>query len=116
MVSLEREEEVTSEGPTYRKAEYIKLLERNANPIVGPGSYDPKLTKAKLANVDWSKMPERFKLKAEDATRNKQPHSYAPAAYVPHLHQPTQSSHQSFNNFKPVKSKELLNKDMSLHS
>lgn len=47
LVSLEREEELTNEGPTYRKAEYIKLLEKNTNPIVGPGSYDPKLTKAK---------------------------------------------------------------------
>jgi hypothetical protein len=87
MISLDRDDDTEHDGITYRKADYIKFLEKNANPLVGPGSYDPKVMKMKMASIDWSKSPERFKLKGHSAvSRNKQPHSYAPSSYVPHLY------------------------------
>jgi hypothetical protein len=87
MISLDRDNDTDNDSNTYRKADYIKLLEKNANPLVGPGSYDPKVMKMKMASIDWSKSPERFKLKENSAvSRNKQPHSYAPSSYVPHLY------------------------------
>ena len=86
MVSVDRDEDAASDGITYRKADYIKLLEKNANPLVGPGSYDPKVKKMKIASIDWSKSPKRFKLKEAGVSRNKQPQTYAPSTYVPHLY------------------------------
>jgi hypothetical protein len=75
--------------PTYRKSDYLTVLEKSLNPNVGPGSYNPVNFKTNAANaVDWSKGTERFKQKKEPS-RNVQQHSYVPHSYVPpHMHAP----------------------------
>ena len=42
--------------PSYRKSDYLTVLEKSLNPNVGPGSYNPVNFKTNAANaVDWSK-------------------------------------------------------------
>lgn len=68
MISLDRDDETAAseqQNAGVRKTDYLSLLEKNAKCIPGPGQYDPKILKTKLSNIDWSRAPDRFKVKKE---------------------------------------------------
>ena len=69
MIGLDKDNDtqmIDEMHPSYRKSDYLALLEKSLNPNVGPGSYNPIHLKTTVGStVDWSKGTERFKEKKE---------------------------------------------------
>jgi hypothetical protein len=66
MVTIEDETNATDQmQPSYRKSDYLTEVYKSNNPVVGPGSYDPRILKSNVGNVDWSRAPDRFRQKKD---------------------------------------------------